>query len=351
MKDFINEKTNISNVTKFYQALSSGSSLPAPSKIGMNDDGDSLIRWSGKGEYSSDRRNAQEAYIALPKVLKEKGFKVSSESSVKTPMSGARKYFTKYEHPNLKDDLMVSMFNDEGNKIYTVDLYYLGDAEELIKNMAIKKESYSWDLTEGRDDPDLSKAFWVIFFSGQIGGPKGKNIYSAKGLKGTISATFDDKTVASQYASSRNKMLSPGEKSYYKMKYSVVPAELKNIIKEEKVNRGSNLYDVLFKDSSVVNPTKTIDRKTLRWVVKTDVDKLVKEIDRALKSKKFNGSGFSKASKDGDTIKRTTQTYFHPEIQAWESVTVLVSKNIETGESQIDVSTLGNPDNIRDAIA
>lgn len=75
-------------------------------------------------------------------------------------------------------------------------------------------------LTEENDESiDLSKPYAVIVKGGSIGGSR-ENYLPQYG--GTIVATFDTVEDAKKYASGRRKMLSPGDRSYYKMTYNVV---------------------------------------------------------------------------------------------------------------------------------
>ncbi len=57
--------------------------------------------------------------------------------------------------------------------------------------------------------------FIVVRTGGSIG-----TKYDAK-LRGVMVKEFDDKEEAKEFAKSRRKMLSPGEKKYYGMRYSV----------------------------------------------------------------------------------------------------------------------------------
>ena len=68
---------------------------------------------------------------------------------------------------------------------------------------------------------DMSKPFAVIRKGGSIGESKGK--YFHQGLP--VVATFDSWEAAEEMAIQRNKMLSPGEKQYYKIKYIAVNRE------------------------------------------------------------------------------------------------------------------------------
>jgi hypothetical protein len=61
--------------------------------------------------------------------------------------------------------------------------------------------------------------FGVILTGGSIGESSTRN--TTRNSK-NMCRTFDDKTEAQQYARRMNKLLSPGEKSYYRLKYKIV---------------------------------------------------------------------------------------------------------------------------------
>ncbi len=66
---------------------------------------------------------------------------------------------------------------------------------------------------------DLSKPFSVVEKGGPIGS-NNKDYFPQLG--GTIIKTFDNAEEAKEYAKRRRNQLTPGEKSYYRMTYTVV---------------------------------------------------------------------------------------------------------------------------------
>ena len=65
---------------------------------------------------------------------------------------------------------------------------------------------------------DMKKSFAVTLKGGTIGEQGGEYIRGERVIE-----TFDTKEEAQIYSKGRNKTLTKGEKSYYKMKYSAVP--------------------------------------------------------------------------------------------------------------------------------
>jgi hypothetical protein len=82
----------------------------------------------------------------------------------------------------------------------------------------IIREEISKVLNED-EEIDLSKPFSVVGKGGTIGSST-KNYFPQFG--GSIIKTFDTAEEAKEYAARRRKQLTPGEKSYYKMTYTVV---------------------------------------------------------------------------------------------------------------------------------
>ena len=80
-----------------------------------------------------------------------------------------------------------------------------------------------------QENINIDKEYAVIEKGGSIGGGSRKLIPG----KGVVVATFDDKEEAKEYAKRRRKSLTPGEKSYYGMGYSVIKLNnsLRSILK------------------------------------------------------------------------------------------------------------------------
>lgn len=95
--------------------------------------------------------------------------------------------------------------------------------EKLIENYV--RRTVKRFLTEEVDPFDTSKPFAVVMQGGSIG--SGKSKYLVKGLP--IVETFATIEEAKEYAVRRNKSLSPGEKSYYRMKYIATPITSRNV--------------------------------------------------------------------------------------------------------------------------
>ena len=70
----------------------------------------------------------------------------------------------------------------------------------------------------------------VVFSGGSIGSSVRSGDYDRMGRQ--LMKTFSTQTEAKDYAKRRNEMLSPGEKSYYKMKYTACPYIAKNFTKK-----------------------------------------------------------------------------------------------------------------------
>ena len=67
---------------------------------------------------------------------------------------------------------------------------------------------------------DTTKLFAMVFFGGSIGEKKDSILIDKKGRK--LVKTFESQEEAKDTAKRWNKMLSPGEKKYYRMKYSAI---------------------------------------------------------------------------------------------------------------------------------
>ena len=92
------------------------------------------------------------------------------------------------------------------------------------------KEMVKEVLSE-EDKLDLNKAYGVFLRGGSIGSGKGQYIDIKTGAK--LLYTFDSSTDASVRAKRSNSRLSPGEKKYYRMKYTVAKmSNVKNRLKK-----------------------------------------------------------------------------------------------------------------------
>ena len=81
------------------------------------------------------------------------------------------------------------------------------------------------------DKLDLNKAYGVFLRGGSIGSGKGQYIDIKTGAK--LVYTYDSEAEAKNRAKRNNKRLSPGEKKYYRMRYTAVEmSSVKNRLKK-----------------------------------------------------------------------------------------------------------------------
>tara|TARA_Y100000310_G_C20636214_1_gene791284 strand:+ start:752 stop:1036 length:285 start_codon:yes stop_codon:yes gene_type:complete len=76
------------------------------------------------------------------------------------------------------------------------------------------QEAYDYDKV------DIEKPYGVFLRGGSIGSGRKSWIDRKTGAK--LVATFDDEGNAKRIAKTRQRRLSPGEKKYYKMKYTAI---------------------------------------------------------------------------------------------------------------------------------
>jgi len=108
------------------------------------------------------------------------------------------------------------------------DLTMVGISEDLINVGKNTKESADTNKTEKERDSklvlghlDFNHDFMIVREGGSIGeGSRDTYFYQ---YNGTAYKTSDDKDELKELTVTKNKSLSPGEKSYYKIKYKVVP--------------------------------------------------------------------------------------------------------------------------------
>ena len=87
------------------------------------------------------------------------------------------------------------------------------------------------EVLSERDELDLKKSYGVFLRGGSIGSGKGQYIDVKTGAK--LVYTYDSESEAKDRAKRNNKRLSPGEKKYYKMRYTAVKmSNVKNRLKK-----------------------------------------------------------------------------------------------------------------------
>lgn len=88
------------------------------------------------------------------------------------------------------------------------------------------------NLSEAIEEEDLEKPFGVFLAGGSLGS-RDHCYVDRKNRK--LIKTFDDEAEAKEYAQRNNKQLTPGEKGYYKMKYSAAKIEKSALKKNAKL--------------------------------------------------------------------------------------------------------------------
>ena len=100
-----------------------------------------------------------------------------------------------------------------------------------MKLTKLKLKEMVKEVLSEEDKLDLKKSYGVFLRGGSIGSGKGQYIDIKTGAK--LVATYDGESEAKGYAQRSNKRLSPGEKKYYKMKYTVAKmSNVKNRLKK-----------------------------------------------------------------------------------------------------------------------
>ena len=102
---------------------------------------------------------------------------------------------------------------------------------KIMKLTKSKLKEMVRDVLSEEDKLDLNKAYGVYLRGGSIGSGKGQYIDIKTGAK--LLYTFDSSTDASVRVKRSNARLTPGEKKYYGMKYTVVKmSTVKNRLKK-----------------------------------------------------------------------------------------------------------------------
>lgn len=106
---------------------------------------------------------------------------------------------------------------------------------------------------------DLTKPFAMVMSGGSIGEKRPSDILDKKGRK--LIKTFDTEELAKETTIRWNKMLSPGEKSHYGIKYSVVPTSNFDDVNENvnSINQTFNVYWTLKADESEAQGEEDIE--------------------------------------------------------------------------------------------
>lgn len=90
----------------------------------------------------------------------------------------------------------------------------------------MKKTFLEWLDNDKSLNEEKETQYTILLLGGSIGGKSIRSVKHAQGLDIDADYLYDDKKDAKDKAKSLNKLLSPGEKKYYGMKY--VPAESKD---------------------------------------------------------------------------------------------------------------------------
>jgi hypothetical protein len=111
-----------------------------------------------------------------------------------------------------------------------VKYVYLGEKRIMSFDQYVMFESKQ--INEKNSDLDANHEFGVVLFGGSLGQGRDIDIIVYKGRDhGVLQYTFKTKDEAKAKVAHMNALLSPGEKSYYKMRYSVI--EITKQIKQE----------------------------------------------------------------------------------------------------------------------
>jgi len=138
------------------------------------------------------------------------------------------------------DDLVV---NDDLFEVGDVIDYLINQMQGRAEDSNMSPEGFrSFEEEISKKEPikeniDKSKEFGVF----EKGGSIGQNQTNVVPGKGKLVSTFDTKLEADEYAKRRKKSLSPGEKGYYGMGYSVVKMSdsIRKQLKESLLNEGA----------------------------------------------------------------------------------------------------------------
>jgi len=109
-------------------------------------------------------------------------------------------------------DIILSMARDLS--VSPDEIVKALEKNRLIGMTEAIEEAYDYDKI------DLKKPYGVFLRGGSIG--SGRNSWIDRKTGAKLVATFDDEGDAKRIAKTRNRRLSPGEKKYYKMKYTAI---------------------------------------------------------------------------------------------------------------------------------